>query len=123
MQEEIMSNRFISKLKHQYLISQVKRERLPNFRDSVTVRKKILFYGKVQNVGFRFQVSLLSEKMGLRGRIKNTDSGAVELVIQGSEEEIFYLVNFMQTRKRLEITKMEETYLPLDETVSGFSIV
>lgn len=45
--------------------------------------------GKVQGVGYRFYVGFRLEKLGVKGLVRNLDSGEVELFMQGDEEQIF----------------------------------
>lgn len=117
-----MNKKLLSRAKHRYLIHQVNREKIPAFSNQEIVRKRIIFEGKVQKVGFRFQVFLLAERMRLTGKVKNLASGAVELDIQGNEEAIHYVVKYMLTRKRLNISRIEEHYLTLSEHLSDFKI-
>ncbi len=45
-----------------------------------------LVTGRVQGVGFRWYVQREAAELGLRGWVKNTDAGAVELVAAGEAE-------------------------------------
>ncbi len=44
--------------------------------------------GRVQGVGFRWFVQREAAEIGLRGWVRNTDDGAVEVVAAGDPEEI-----------------------------------
>lgn len=50
--------------------------------------KHYLVKGRVQGVGFRWFVQREAAEIGLRGWVRNTDEGHVELVASGSAEEI-----------------------------------
>lgn len=56
-------------------------------------RYHIIFKGRVQGVGFRFQVKILADKLGVTGSVRNMYDGSVEVYIQGSENK---LMNFFK---------------------------
>lgn len=51
------------------------------------VRKHIIFYGRVQDVGFRYFSVYKARLLGLAGWVKNLDDGSVEMEVQGKEAE------------------------------------
>lgn len=53
------------------------------------VRKRIIFRGRVQGVGFRYTAKYLAQSLGLTGWVRNEYDGTVLLEIQGSE----YMIN------------------------------
>jgi len=60
------------------------------------MRKKITFYGQVQGVGFRYVANLIAEKYGLYGWVKNNKDGSVTLVVEGIEESINEMLDYLQ---------------------------
>ncbi|WP_308652756.1 acylphosphatase [uncultured Anaerococcus sp.] len=51
-------------------------------------RYHIIFKGRVQGVGFRFQVKMLADRLGLTGTVRNMYDGSVEVYIQGNENQL-----------------------------------
>ena len=56
-------------------------------------RYHIIFKGRVQGVGFRFQAKMLADRLGLTGTVRNMFDGSVEVNIQGNENQ---LMNFFK---------------------------
>ena len=50
--------------------------------------KHFLVKGRVQGVGFRWFVHQEAAEIGLRGWVKNTDAGHVEIVAAGAAEQL-----------------------------------
>lgn len=86
-------------------------------------RYKIIFKGRVQGVGFRYQVKALSDRIGITGSIKNLYDQSVEAFIQGEKEEILELFKGLENINfaRIEDKYIEELLIIDDE--SGFQIV
>lgn len=106
------------KLRHDYVINQVKRVKIPDFEKSDVIRMHYIFSGRVQKVGFRIEVAALAERLGLTGKIKNLPDGSVDLEIQGEKNKIDFLVKFMNSLIRIKITdtKAEEMDVIENET-------
>ncbi len=50
--------------------------------------KHFMVRGRVQGVGFRWYVHREAAEIGLRGWVRNTADGHVEIVVAGTEEEL-----------------------------------
>lgn len=94
---------YFKKIRDAYVINQVKRIKLPYFETSPIVRKRLLFSGRVQKVGFRLETYELAKKLKLTGWVKNNTDKNVEAEIQGAEDKINYLIDFMKSLKRASV--------------------
>lgn len=93
----------LKSIRDNYVISQVKRAKLPEFNVGNIRRYRITFSGRVQNVGFRLEVSELAKRLGLTGFCRNLENGDVLAELQGEDEKIQYLITFMESLKRIKI--------------------
>ena len=110
-------------IRDNYIINQVERVILPNFEDSQILRKNLIFKGRVQKVGFRLEVSLIANKLGLTGWVKNTPQGEVAAEIQGEKDKIDFLIKFMKSLKRIKIVKVEEHVIEVVKTEDEFKLI
>ena len=52
------------------------------------LRKRIVFYGQVQGVGFRYRARHAADMCGCTGWVRNEYDGSVTMEIQGTEDQI-----------------------------------
>jgi acylphosphatase len=62
--------------------------RLQNWRWKATMVLHFLIRGRVQGVGFRWFVHREASELDLRGWVRNTEDGDVEVVASGTAEDI-----------------------------------
>lgn len=77
------------------------------------IRKHIVFYGRVQGVGFRYYAVNKANQLGLTGWVKNLPDGTVEMEVQGEEPLIDQLIIFLQNRTYIWIEKLAARSIPL----------
>ena len=77
------------------------------------IRKHIVFYGRVQGVGFRYYAVNKANQLGLTGWVKNLPDGTVEMDVQGEEPLIDQLIIFLQNRTYIWIEKLDARSIPL----------
>ena len=77
------------------------------------IRKHIVFYGRVQGVGFRYYAVNKANQLGLTGWVKNLPNGTVEMEVQGEEPLIDQLIIFLQNRTYIWIEKLDARSIPL----------
>lgn len=115
--------KYIDKARGAYLTYKTKKVVIPEIEKSKTVRKKFIFSGKVQRVGFRLETYEIGKRLDLRGWVKNKDDGRVEAEIQGEIAKINYLISHLKSLKRLSIDNLAEKDLPLKEDEKEFKII
>ena len=77
--------------------------KLPPFPNSPVIRQRVCFFGKVQKVGFRFEIAVLAKRLSLTGWACNRNDGSVEAEIQGTREQIDFAIRYMKSLKRLSV--------------------
>ncbi len=55
-------------------------------------RVRVVYAGDVQGVGFRWTVRNLAQGLGLDGGVENRPNGTVELVAEGGEPQLKWLL-------------------------------
>ena len=74
-------------------------------------RRECRFTGRVQGVGFRYTVQNLAMQYDVRGYVRNLPDGRVELVMEGSAEEMDALLQDVSR-------KLSDYIKGLDQTVA-----
>lgn len=85
------------------------------------IRKHLIFYGKVQGVGFRYHACHAAEYFGMTGWVRNCYDGSVEAEIQGLPEEIDRWIIMLKEGRFIDIEDIEEKTTQVKEE-SGFKI-
>lgn len=75
----------------------------------------MIFYGRVQGVGFRYYAVHKARSLGLTGWVQNLYDGTVEMEVQGTEQDICMLIDYLQGRTYIDITGIHKTTQPLKE--------
>ena len=55
---------------------------------SMSMKKHLLIFGKVQGVGFRHWLYVIAIKKNIRGWVKNKITGEVETLLIGNDEDV-----------------------------------
>ncbi|MEI6675576.1 MAG: acylphosphatase [Verrucomicrobiota bacterium] len=89
------------------------------------IAKRVIFKGRVQNVGFRYTVKDLARAFEVRGWVKNLPDGTVELQVMGEPAEVAAFIREIAEESNVAHhvkSHMTET-IPLLDDVAGFQIV
>ncbi len=85
--------------------------------------KQIKVYGRVQGVGFRYFVQKVAIKLGLRGDVCNSPDGTVEILVEGSPEDIESLIEQVRQGPPLSLVqKIDAVDVPVKGSYSSFLI-
>ena len=79
------------------------------------IRKRLIFHGRVQGVGFRYTAKHLAGSLGLTGWVRNCSDGSVEMEVQGKPELIDDLLLYLRKQRFVRITRMDEQTMALVE--------
>ena len=113
----------INKLLDSYVIWHANRIKLAPFTPSSLTRKKVTFSGKVQKVGFRLEIYVISERLNLTGWVRNLEDGSVEAELQGEEKKVNFLIHCMQSLKRASVEKLVTYDMPISDDEKDFRII
>lgn len=84
------------------------------------IRKRIVFHGRVQGVGFRYTAKYLAQSLGLTGWVKNEYDGTVLMEIQGREPMIFKLMEGLNRNMFIEINWVDSDNIPVEPESSFY---
>ena len=87
------------------------------------IRKHIVFFGRVQGVGFRYNARYAASLYGCTGWARNEDDGSVTMEIQGTEEQIDKVISYVGRGTFVRIEGMDVQILPVNESEQGFRTV
>ena len=86
------------------------------------VREHIIFHGRVQGVGFRYQAMYAARTYGLTGWVENLPDGSVEMEVQGTPAGIGRVLTHLGSGHWIRIDDMDVEELPVVPGERGFSV-
>ena len=84
------------------------------------IRKRIVFSGWVQGVGFRYRARHAAELLGATGWVRNEYDGSVTMEIQGTEEQIDGVIQAIERGRYVKIENMDVRTIPVVPHEQGF---
>ena len=85
-------------------------------------RYKLIFYGTVQGVGFRYTASHAADMYRLTGYVRNESDGSVTCEVQGGEAEIERFIDTVCQGRFLDVTGIDRTRLEPDPEERSFEV-
>jgi acylphosphatase len=86
------------------------------------IRKRFIFSGRVQGVGFRWHARHAAESLRLTGWVRNEYDGSVSMEVQGTEAEIDRMLVMLQQDRYIDIRDMESKVIAVDEEERSFRV-
>lgn len=86
-------------------------------------RRRFVFHGRVQGVGFRYTSARLAQRFPLTGWVQNLPDGTVELEVQGEPSVITAYLAQLQEHFAGNISRVDSTISDCVPHETGFSIL
>ena len=86
------------------------------------IREHVIFHGRVQGVGFRYQAVYAARSFNLTGWVENLPDGAVEMEVQGTPVGIACLMKHMRSGHWIRIDDMDVDQIPVVSGERGFGV-
>ncbi len=86
------------------------------------IRKRIVFYGWVQGVGFRYRAYHAANAVGATGWVKNNYDDTVTMEIQGTESQIDKVILAIERGSYIRIENMDCRTIPVKPDERSFMI-
>jgi len=86
------------------------------------IREQMIFYGRVQGVGFRYKANHIARHFGVTGWVRNEYDGSVSVEFQGTQAEVDMVVQRLVQDWHIEIDRIDRKKIPVEEQEKGFTI-
>ena len=90
--------------------------------DTKIIRKKIIVYGSVLGVGFRYRARHAADAFGVTGWVRNEADGSVAMELQGTEAQIDQMFQSIERGTYVRIENMDAKTIPVEEAEYSFKI-
>lgn len=86
-------------------------------------RLRATVFGRVQGVSFRYNTMMRANEIGVTGWVRNLSNGTVEVVAEGTQEQMGDLIIFLNTGPTgARVSRVETEWLKASGEFEGFSI-
>lgn len=86
------------------------------------IRRRVLFSGRVQGVGFRFTVATIAQRFPVSGTVRNLPDGSVELIEEGKPAVLDDFEREIQRAFLDNIEGIDSQQVEIDTPMNGFEI-
>lgn len=77
------------------------------------IRKHLVFYGRVQGVGFRYHAMYTARNFGVTGWVRNLYDGSVEMEAEGTDEAIDNMVAAIYRGRYISVEDISVKTIPV----------
>ena len=84
------------------------------------IRKRLIFSGSVQGVGFRWRARKAAEAFGATGWVRNEPDGRVCMELQGTRAQLELVLAALERGLYIRIEDVEAELLPVEPEERGF---
>ena len=84
------------------------------------IRKRLVFRGAVQGVGFRWRARIAADAAGATGWVRNNYDGSVTMELQGTEAQLDMVVQSLDRARYIRIDTLEARRIPVDPEERDF---
>lgn len=95
---------------------------MPADSNQFKTEMRAFFRGKVQGVGFRATTVHYARRLGLKGLVKNCDDGSVEVLAQGTRENLDALVSELNKAMSSYIASSDVSFHEIARPFASFDI-
>ena len=85
-------------------------------------RREVYYFGRVQGVGFRYTARAVAKGFRVSGYVRNLSDGRVELVVEGTPEEIDRFLAAIDKQMGHYIRDVQQSVSPASGAFKGFEI-
>jgi acylphosphatase len=85
-------------------------------------RRHVIYSGNVQGVGFRYAALRAAEGYDVTGFVRNLPDGDVELLVEGTADQVQVLLDDVAGQMAAYITRADETTSPATGEFQGFTV-
>ena len=86
------------------------------------MRKQVVFYGRVQGVGFRYSVEMIAGHHDVTGYVRNQFDGSVEVVVEGEPNMITAFLDEIRSVRGRNISSVLESVEPATGEYHDFHV-
>ena len=86
------------------------------------IRFRLVFYGRVQGVGFRYVSQYAANEYGATGWVRNEYDGTVSMELQGTRAQIEQVILTLENSNYIRISQIDRKSIPTDPKEKRFRV-